>query len=109
MLHALVFAAETFPVGNRAKNARAEQAVPLWLKSAVINGFRLGHFTMRPAPDLFWGRKADANGIKISHGICHIERARTKHVPPLSYGCTPPYAALKNGRQSMVVSRWRNL
>src|SRR5580658_7198574 len=98
MLHALVLAAETFPVRDRAENSRAEQAIALWLKSAVVNCFRLGHFTMRPAPYLFRGRQADANGIEISHGICHIERARTKHVPPLSYGCTPPYAALKNGR-----------
>src|ERR1700687_931260 len=109
MLHALVLAAETFPVRNRGENARAEQSVALVLKSAVINVFRLGHFAMRPAPDLFRGRKADANGIKISHGICHIERARTKHVPPLSYGCTPPYAALKNSRYSLVVSCQRNL
>src|ERR1700690_4612436 len=84
MLHALVFAAETLPVRDRAENARAEQAIALWLKSAVINGFRLGDFTMRPAPDFLRGRQADANGIEISHGICHIERARTKHVPPLS-------------------------
>src|ERR1700693_1378832 len=104
MLHALVLAAETFPVGNRAENARAEQAVALWLKSAVINGFRLGHFTMRPAPDLFRGRQADADGIKVSHGICHIERARTKHVPPLSYGCTPPHAALTFSSQFPVLS-----
>src|SRR6266852_9841000 len=86
MFHALVLAAETFPVGDGAENAGAEQAIALRLKSAVINGFRLGHFTMRPAPDFFRGRQADANGIKISHGICHIERARTKHVPPLSCG-----------------------
>src|ERR1700676_4317786 len=98
MLHALVLAAETLPVGDRAENARAEQAVALWLKRAVINGFRLGHFTMRPAPDFFRGRKGDANGIKTRPGIFHIERARTKHVPPLSYGCTPPCAALKNSR-----------
>src|SRR5260370_10898028 len=90
MFHTLVFAAETFPVSDRTENARAEQAIALRLKSAVINGFRLGHFTMRPAPDFFRGRQADANGIKISHGICHIERARTKHVPPLSCGSHAP-------------------
>src|SRR5271154_2190851 len=90
MLHALVFAAETFPVRDRPENARAKQAVAFRLKSAVINSFRLGHFAMRPAPDFFWGRQADANGIEISHGICHIERARTKHVPPLSCGSHAP-------------------
>src|ERR1700682_3877820 len=86
MLHALVLAAETFPVGDRAENAGAEQAIALRLEGAVVDGFRLGHFTMRPASDLFRGRQADANGIKISHGICHIEPAPTKHVPPLSCG-----------------------
>src|ERR1035438_778623 len=86
MLHALVLAAETFPVGDRAENARAEQAIALRLEGAVVDGFRLGHFPMRPAPDLFRGRQADANGIEVSNGICHIERARTKHVPPLSCG-----------------------
>src|ERR1035438_196409 len=84
MLHALVLAAQTFPVRDRAEDARAEQAIALRLKGAVVDGFRLGHFSMRPAPDFFRGRQADANGIEISHGICHIERARTKHVPPLS-------------------------
>src|SRR5260370_36020663 len=98
MLHALVLAAETFPVGDWTENARAEQAVALRLEGTVVDGFRLGYFPMRPAPDLFRGRQADANGVKVSHGICHIERARTKHVPPLSYGRTPPYAALKNSR-----------
>src|SRR6202795_2325833 len=52
MLHALVLAAETFPVGNRAENARTEQSIALRLEGAVVDGFRLGHFTMRPASDL---------------------------------------------------------
>src|SRR5258708_12522127 len=93
MLHALVLAAETFPVGDRAENARAEQAVALRLEGTVVDGFRLGHFPMRPAPDFFRGRQANANGVKGGHGICQIERARTKHGPPRSYGGTPPHAA----------------
>src|SRR5580658_613824 len=105
MLHALVFAAETFPVGNRAENSRAEQAIALWLKSAVINGFRLGYFAMGPAPDFFWGCEADANGIEISHGVCHIERARTKHVPPLSYGCNAAVRGSRERSLAVVVRR----
>ncbi len=46
MLHALVFAAETFPVSNGTKNARAEQTVALRFKGAVVNGFRLRDFTV---------------------------------------------------------------
>src|ERR1039458_9546917 len=99
MLHALVLAAEAFPVGDRAENACAEQAIALRLEGAVVDGFRLGHFPMRPAPDLFRGRQADANGIEVSNGICHIERARTKHVPPLSS------AVRRRARPSNTVAR----
>src|SRR5208282_351800 len=71
-------------------NARAEQAIALRLEGAIVDGFRLGHFTMRPAPDFFRRCQADADSIKISHRICQIERARTKHVPPLSCGSHAP-------------------
>src|SRR5271156_5489844 len=66
MLHALVLAAEALPIRNGSENTRAEQAIALGLKSTVINGFRLGHFTMRPAADFFRGCEADANGIEVS-------------------------------------------
>src|SRR5208283_3316140 len=51
VLHALVLAAEALPVGYRAKDAGAEQAVPLRFKGAVVDGLGLGDFAMRPAPD----------------------------------------------------------
>src|SRR5580704_16554696 len=39
---------------------------------------------MRPAPDFFRRRQADADGIEIRNRILHFERARTKQgVPPL--------------------------
>src|SRR5882757_6080177 len=80
MLHALVLAAETLPVRDRAKNAGAEQAIALRLEGAIVNGFRLGYFPMRPAPDLLRRRQTDSNGVKVSNGICHVKWARTKHV-----------------------------
>ena len=46
MLHALVLAAQAFPVGNRSEDARAEQAVALRLECAVVDGFRFSHFTV---------------------------------------------------------------
>ena len=46
VLHALVFAAETFPIGYWSENARAEQAIALGFESPVIDGLRLGDFTM---------------------------------------------------------------
>ncbi len=48
MLHALIFAAQTFPVGDGAKNFVAEKAVPFGFEGAIIDGFRLGNFAVRP-------------------------------------------------------------
>src|ERR1700685_694294 len=63
VLHALVLAAEAFPVGYGAEDAGAEQAVPLRLEGAVVDGLRLGDFAMRPAPDFFRRRQADADRV----------------------------------------------
>ena len=51
VLHALVLAAEALPVGDRAKDAGAEESVALRLEGAVVDGFRLGDLAMRPAAD----------------------------------------------------------
>src|SRR5215467_11880775 len=84
VLHALVFAAEALPVGDRAEDAGAEQAVALGFEGAVVDGLGLGDFTMRPAPDFFRRSQTDANGVKVRDHICHFKRARTKQgVPPL--------------------------
>src|SRR6185369_17869538 len=77
MLHALVLAAQALPVGDRAKDARAEQAITLRLEGAVVDGFRLGDFTMRPAPDLFRRSHTDLDGIEIRYCVSEVERART--------------------------------
>jgi hypothetical protein len=52
VLHALVLAAEALPVGDRSKDAGAEEAVALRLEGAVVDGLGLGDFAMRPAADL---------------------------------------------------------
>src|SRR5271168_3802996 len=84
MLHALVLAAEALPVGYGAEDAGAEQAIPLRLEGAVVDGLRLGDLAMRPAPDFFRRRQADADGIEIRDRVLHFEWARTKQgVPPL--------------------------
>src|SRR6185312_10965893 len=69
MLHALVFSAQALPVSDRAEDARAEEAVALGLEGAVIDCFRLGHFAMRPAADLFRRGQADANGVKVGNRV----------------------------------------
>src|SRR5208282_3184172 len=77
MLHALVFAAQAFPVRDRTENLGAEQAIALGLEGAVIDRLRLGDFTVRPGADFFRTRQADANGIKIRDLTGAIIRART--------------------------------
>src|SRR6476659_531551 len=77
MLHALVLAAQAFPVGDRAKDARAEQAIALRLEGAVVDGLRLGDFAVRPAPDLFRRSHTDLDGIEIRYLVSEVERART--------------------------------
>ena len=48
ILHALIFAAQTFVIFDRAKDTGAEQAVPLWLESTVVDGFWFLNFAKRP-------------------------------------------------------------
>src|SRR5208337_1168061 len=83
MFHAFVLTAQAFPVGDRAKNAGTKQAVTLRLEGAVIDGLRLGHFTMRPGPDLLRRRQADADGVKFTNQAYTIIRAAAEHwFPP---------------------------
>src|SRR5215468_12592161 len=91
MLHALVLAAQALPVGYRSKNTRAEQAVALGLEGAVVDGFGLSDFTMRPAPDFFRRCQADADRIEIGNRVRHVKGARTiQGVPPLPASLTRP-------------------
>jgi hypothetical protein len=46
VLHALVLAAEAFPVSDRAKDTGAEQTIALWFERAVVDGLRLGYFAV---------------------------------------------------------------
>src|SRR5208282_745029 len=96
VLHAFVLAAQALPVHRGAKDAGAEQAVPLRLEGAVVDGLGFGHFAVRPAPDLLRRGQANANGIKIGDRTCQVKGARTKHVPPLP--------ALRGSSQYLVPS-----
>ena len=53
VLHALVFAAQAFPVLRGTEDACAEQAVALRLEGPVIDGLRLGYFAIGPASGSF--------------------------------------------------------
>ncbi len=61
VLHALVLAADALVVFDRAKDLRAEQAVPLRLEGAVVDRLRLLHLAVRPLPDLLRAGQGDAN------------------------------------------------
>ena len=65
VLHALVLAAEAFPVGDRAEDLRAEETVALRLEGAVVDRLRLRDFAVRPRPDLLRRREADLDGVEI--------------------------------------------
>ena len=60
VLHALVLAAEAFPVGDGSKDAGAEEAVALRFEGTVVDGLGLGDFAVRPAADLFRAGELDA-------------------------------------------------
>src|SRR6266700_3909407 len=78
VLHALVLAAEALPVGDRAENAGAEQAVALRLEGAIVDGLRFRHLTMRPAPDFLRRGQADADSVEIGNRVCQVKWARTE-------------------------------
>ena len=69
VLHALVLAAEALPVGDGSEDAGAEEAVALGLEGAVVDGFRLGDFAVRPAADLFRAGELDLIASKSAIGL----------------------------------------
>ena len=75
MLHALVLAAQAFPVGDGAKNLGAEKAVAFGLEGAVVDGLRLGDFAVGPRTDFFRTRQTDSNRIEIGDQTGAIIRA----------------------------------
>ena len=75
VLHALVLAAQALPVGDRAKNFGAEQAVAFRLERAVVDGLGLGDFAVRPGADFLRAGQADTNGIEICNQTGAIIRA----------------------------------
>ena len=77
VLHALVLAAETLPIGYRTEDAGAEKTIALRLEGAVVNGFRFGDLTVRPAPDSLWRCQGNADAVEVSDVVAEIERART--------------------------------
>jgi hypothetical protein len=82
MLHALVFAAQALPVGDRSKDAGAEKPIPLRFEGAVVDGLRLGYFAMRPTADLLRRCQHDADGVEVGDGTRKLKRVRTEQGDP---------------------------
>ncbi len=60
----LVLAAVALPVLGGSEDALAEQAVPLGLEGAVVDGLGLFHLAVGPGADLLGRGHADFNGVK---------------------------------------------
>src|SRR5690606_11473695 len=75
IFHALIFAAQTFVIFYRAKDARTEQTVTFWFERPVVDGFRLFDFTECPATNALWRCKANLNLVKcfrLCDRVCEI-------------------------------------
>ena len=73
----LILAAVALPVLGGPEDALAEQAVPLGLQGAVVDGLRLLDLAVGPGADLFRRGDADLDGVKFS--VTHI------HLPPFLF------------------------
>src|SRR6185312_13129372 len=64
VFHALVFATQALVVLDRAKDARAEQAVALRLEGPVVDRFRLFDLAVRPGQNLFRARNRNPDLVE---------------------------------------------
>ena len=92
VLHALVLAAEAFPVGDRAEDLGAEQAVAFRLERAVVDRLRLGDFAVRPRQDLFRRRQADPDRVEVAASAPSVREMRVASI----------YDLLQNGLRSAL-------
>src|ERR1700742_1585281 len=64
VLHALVLAAQAFVILDRPEDAGAEQAIPLRLEGAVVDGLRLLDLAVGPRQNLLRGRDRNPDLVK---------------------------------------------
>src|SRR3546814_635661 len=69
VFHALILAAQALIILDRAKDARAEQAVALGLERAIVDRLGLLDLAERPGPDTLGARDADLD---------HVDRKSTR-------------------------------
>ena len=75
ILHPLVLSAQALPVGHRAEDLGAEQAVTLGLERPVVDGLRLADLAVGPRPDLLGARQTQPNRVEIVEGFRFFEEA----------------------------------
>src|SRR5438445_6033966 len=92
VLHALVLAAQAFPVGDRPEDLRAEQAVTFRLERPVVDRLGLGHLAVRPGEDLVRRRETDSNRVEIARQRRALVKTWSHFL--LSRGAPPPLAAV---------------
>ena len=80
VLHALVLAAQAFPVGGGSEDGRAEETVALGLESPVVDGLGLGHLPVGPAADLLRRSQSDADLVEIVLGLRLLALSAIKQV-----------------------------
>ena len=84
VLHALVFSAQAFPVGDRAENLGAEKSIAFRFESPIVDSFWFSDFAMRPGTDLFGRSQTDANGVELTDQTDSIIRAAAEQgLPPI--------------------------
>ena len=65
VLQTLVLTAQAFIVFDRAKNLGAEQAITLRLERAVVDGFWLFYFAIRPGTNFVGRGKSNLDRIEL--------------------------------------------
>ena len=75
VLHALVLAAVALVVLHRPEDLRAEEAVPLRLERAVVDGLGLLHLAVRPLADLLRAGERDADRAEGERVLGLLEEA----------------------------------
>jgi hypothetical protein len=88
MLHALIFAANTFIVPNWSKYFGTKKAIALRLEGTIINRFRLLYFTERPTSDPFWRSYRDFDRAKIQWILWlfkEVKRIFSQGTPPRQF------------------------
>ena len=75
VLHALVLAAVALVVLHRSEDLRAEEAVPLRLERAVVDGLGLLDLAVRPLADLLRARERDADRAERERILGLLEEA----------------------------------